>query len=56
MTPAAVAVIRATIEDAHVAELLNRPGMTAQRIARALEHEGWTITRSPAPNGPQNRA
>ncbi|MFH9430262.1 hypothetical protein ACH4JZ_18465 [Streptomyces sp. NPDC017615] len=46
--PAAVAVLRAAIEDAHVAELLNRPGMTAWRAARALERAGWTITATRA--------
>ncbi|MFF0894715.1 hypothetical protein [Streptomyces sp. NPDC003278] len=41
---AAVAIVRAAIEDAHVAELLQRPGMTAHRAVRALEAAGWTIT------------
>ncbi|MFI5993141.1 hypothetical protein ACIBAC_15065 [Streptomyces sp. NPDC051362] len=51
-TPAAIAVIRATIEDAHLAEILTRPGMTAHRVARALETHGWTITPTPARSGP----
>ena len=54
--PAALAVIRASIEDAHLAEILNRPGMTAQRIASALESEGWTITRTTPPTGTQTAA
>ncbi|GGW68143.1 hypothetical protein [Streptomyces griseoloalbus] len=57
MTPAAAtAIIRAAIEDAHLAEILNRPGMTAHRIAHALEAEGWTITRTTPPTGPQTPA
>lgn len=40
---AAVAVVRATLEDAHLAELLQRPGATAQRVIRDLEDAGWTI-------------
>jgi hypothetical protein len=51
--PAAIAVVRATLEEAHLAELLQRPGMTAQRITRALDAEGWTITRTPAVTEPQ---
>ncbi|MEU7340570.1 hypothetical protein [Streptomyces sp. NPDC007074] len=44
-TPAAAtAVIRATIEDAHLAEILTRPQATASRVVRALERAGWTIT------------
>ncbi|MFJ7337855.1 hypothetical protein ACIQUU_31980 [Streptomyces sp. NPDC101116] len=53
---ATTAIIRATIQDATVAELLNRPGMTAHRIARALETEGYTITHAPDPDDPENRA
>ncbi|MGC0205249.1 hypothetical protein [Streptomyces levis] len=53
---AATAIIRAAIEDATVRELLHRPGMTAYRVARALEAEGYTITRAPDPNDPQSPA
>ncbi|MEU3096879.1 hypothetical protein ABZ690_19335 [Streptomyces sp. NPDC006967] len=57
MTPAAaLAVIRAALEDAHLAEILNRPEWTAYRVARALDAEGWTITRTDPPNGPQTAA
>jgi hypothetical protein len=51
--PAAAAIIRATLEDAHVAELLNRPGMTAWRAVRALERAGWTITATRTPSAPE---
>ncbi|MEU8950921.1 hypothetical protein [Streptomyces sp. NPDC048489] len=54
--PAAIAVVRASLEDAHLADLLQRPGMTAQRITQALAAEGWTITRTPAASEPQQAA
>ncbi|MGW3511201.1 hypothetical protein [Streptomyces sp. NPDC000994] len=54
--PAALAVIRAAIEDTHLADLGYRPAMAAQRIAQALERAGWTITPDPTENGPQNGA
>lgn len=41
---AALAVIRAELEDAPTAEILTRPGWTAQRIAHALIAQGWTIS------------
>ena len=50
---AATAVVRAALEDATVRELLNRPGMAAWRIVRALETDGWTIAPTPPPNGPE---
>jgi hypothetical protein len=50
--PAAVAIVRAAIEDADVAELLQRPGSTAWRAVRALELAGWTITATPHTRGP----
>ncbi|MFD7994522.1 hypothetical protein [Streptomyces mexicanus] len=50
---AAVAVIRAEIEDAHLAEILNRPGWTAVRVVRALEQAGWTITPTEPKTAPQ---
>lgn len=53
---AATAVVRAALEDATVRELLNRPGMTAWRIIRALEADGWAITSAPAENGPETAA
>ncbi|MGD6762069.1 hypothetical protein ACOKM5_24350 [Streptomyces sp. BH097] len=53
---AALAVVKAAVEDAPLAELLNRPGWTARRIADALEREGWTITRTPVENAPQKPA
>jgi len=46
-TPAAVAVIRAALEDATTAELISRPRAAAVRVARALEAAGWTITPTP---------
>ncbi|MGW2130431.1 hypothetical protein [Streptomyces coelicoflavus] len=54
--PAAVAVIRATLEDAYLAELLQRPGATAQRAVQALEAAGWTITPTRTTSGPQRAA
>ncbi|MGW6518570.1 hypothetical protein [Streptomyces sp. NPDC054962] len=54
--PAATAVVRATLEDAHLAELLQRPGMTAHRIVSALETAGWTITPTRTTNTPQHAA
>ncbi|MFF9284843.1 hypothetical protein [Streptomyces griseosporeus] len=52
--PAAVAIIRAEIEDAHIAEIISRPGMTAQRVVQALERAGWDITPRRAPTAPHN--
>jgi len=46
--PAALAVIRAELEDASTAEILTRPERTAQRIAHALTAQGWTLTPDPA--------
>ncbi|WP_424862126.1 hypothetical protein [Streptomyces sp. MMS24-I29] len=43
-TAAALAVIRATLEDTPLIDLMMRPGRVAQRIAAALLAEGWTIT------------
>lgn len=54
--PAAVAVVRATLEDAHLAELLQRPGTTAQRVIRDLEEAGWTITPIRTTTAPQHAA
>ncbi|MBZ6258154.1 hypothetical protein KVH22_21800 [Streptomyces olivaceus] len=54
--PAAVAVIRAAIEDAHLAELLQRPGTTAARAVKALEQAGWTITPTSTTSTPQRAA
>ncbi|MFK0069728.1 hypothetical protein [Streptomyces sp. NPDC091046] len=54
--PAAVAVIRAAIEDAHLAELLQRPGATATRAVQALEAAGWTITPTSTTSAPQRAA
>jgi hypothetical protein len=54
--PAALAIIRAALEDTHLTELLQRPGMTAQRIADTLERDGWTITPTPPPTGRQGGA
>ncbi|MEV5086851.1 hypothetical protein AB0N18_02690 [Streptomyces griseoincarnatus] len=54
--PAALAVIRAAIEDTPLAELGYRPDTAAQRIAAVLESEGWTITRTTPPNGTQTAA
>lgn len=57
MTPAAAtAIIRATIEDAHLAEILTRPGMTAHRITRALESAGWHLAPIEHVNEPQTPA
>ncbi|MBP0456229.1 hypothetical protein [Streptomyces montanisoli] len=53
MTPAAVAVIRATLEDATTAELISHPAHAAARVARALETAGWTLAPAEPANGPQ---
>jgi hypothetical protein len=53
---AALAVIRAALQDAPTAELLTRPGWTTQRLAVALELAGWTITPAPPVHGPQKPA
>ncbi|MGI5252800.1 hypothetical protein [Actinacidiphila glaucinigra] len=53
---AAVAVIRAELEEAYIAELLSRPGNVAQRVVRALERSGWTIAPTDPENGPQTPA
>ncbi|CAL9530249.1 hypothetical protein [Streptomyces sp. enrichment culture] len=53
MTPAAVAVIRAAIEDATAAELLHHPRTAAVRVAKALEDAGWDIAPTDDENGPQ---
>jgi hypothetical protein len=50
---AALAVIRAALEDAPTAELLQRPGWTTQRLAVALELAGWTITPTGPTGSPQ---
>lgn len=55
MTPAAVAVIRAALEDAHHARLTH-PADIAQRLVDALTRDGWTITPDQAENGPQRAA
>jgi hypothetical protein len=54
--PAAVAVVRAAIEDAHVAELLQRPGTTASRAVHALEQAGWSIVPTWRTDAPQTAA
>lgn len=41
---AALAVMRAALEDAPTGELLMRPGWTARRLTMALERAGWEIT------------
>jgi hypothetical protein len=41
---AALAVMRAALEDAPTVDLLQRPGWTAHRLAVALERAGWAIT------------
>ncbi len=51
---AAIAVIRAAIEDAHLAELAHRPGHAAVRITQALADAGWGLTLNSRTNGPQN--
>ncbi|APD18641.1 hypothetical protein SEA_PAPAYASALAD_43 [Streptomyces phage PapayaSalad] len=51
---AAVAVIRAVIEDATVRELLHRPGVTAVRAAKALERAGWDLRVIPPAFTPEN--
>ncbi|MFJ3867884.1 hypothetical protein [Streptomyces nigra] len=50
--PAALAVIRAALEDAPTGDLLHRPGWTTRRLVAALEQAGWTIT----PTGPRTTA
>lgn len=51
---AAIAVIRAVLEDATVPELLHRPGATAVRAARALERAGWDLRLTPPATAPEN--
>lgn len=41
---AALAVIRAALEDSPTVDLLQRPGWTTRRVVAALEQAGWTIT------------
>lgn len=53
---AAIAIIRATLEDATVRELLHRPGSTAVRAARALERAGWDLRAIPPENAPETDA
>ncbi|MFF9262021.1 MULTISPECIES: hypothetical protein [Streptomyces] len=53
---AALAVIRAELEDATAAELLNRPASTAKRIASALDAHGWAMTAHERTNGPESTA
>jgi hypothetical protein len=43
VTPAAVAVIRATLEDTTTTELISHPAYAAARVAQALEAAGWTL-------------
>jgi hypothetical protein len=50
MPAAALAVIRAAIEDTDLAELTHRPGRAAVRITEALKDAGWDLT----PNRPEN--
>ncbi|QMP84094.1 hypothetical protein HQ601_00048 [Streptomyces phage Alderaan] len=52
--PAAVAIIRAVLEDATVRELLHRPGATAVRAARALERAGWDLRVIPPAFTPED--
>lgn len=54
--PAAVAVVRAEIEEAYTTELLHRPENVAQRVVSALERHGWTITPTPVTNRPHTAA
>ncbi|MFB7461692.1 hypothetical protein [Streptomyces sp. NPDC056188] len=54
--PAAVAVIRAAIEDAAQAGTRRAAENLAQRIAQALETAGWAITPDQTETGPQNGA
>lgn len=54
--PAAVAILRGGIEEAHLVDLLIRPGNVAQRLAQALDDAGWTITPTAPANAPQRAA
>ncbi|WP_405955810.1 hypothetical protein [Streptomyces phaeochromogenes] len=56
MTPAALAVIRAALEDATTRELLTRPGSAAVRVAQTLEDAGLMIVPIPEENGPHRAA
>ena len=51
---AAVAVIRAVLEDEGLGDLLYRPERTAQRIARALEMAGWDLPVNPLAITPES--
>lgn len=53
---AALAVMRASLEDAHVVEILQRPGWTVHRLVAALADAGWTITRAEDDTAPQQAA
>ncbi|MEU8721489.1 hypothetical protein [Streptomyces antimycoticus] len=56
MPAAAVAVIRATLEDTATGELISRPRSTAVRVALALEAAGWALAPIEAENGPETPA
>jgi hypothetical protein len=48
---AALAVIRAAIEDTDLAEFAHRPGHTAVRITEALKDAGWDLSPTRPENG-----
>jgi hypothetical protein len=50
--PAALAVLRAALVDAHRAH----PEDEAQHVVDALAADGWTITPTPDENGPERPA
>lgn len=48
---AALAVIRAAIEDTDLSEIAHRPEHTAVRITEALKDAGWDLTAHRPENG-----
>lgn len=56
MPAAAIALIRAELEDATTGDLLHRPGWTAQRIAQVLAADGWTVTADDQTTVPETPA
>jgi hypothetical protein len=56
MPAAALAVIRAALEDSSTAELISHPRRTAVRLACALEAAGWTLAPIEAENGRETPA
>ncbi|MDX3214546.1 hypothetical protein PV318_03170 [Streptomyces sp. ME02-6991-2B] len=54
--PAAVAVIRAAVEQAHLDHVDDAPEDVAHAVAHALTAHGWTITPTHPTTGPHTAA